>query len=362
MSRSEEELIKDLVNLRHVLAEERARTDRLVAALMEVLSPHIASDGIANHTLDEWLQIVVNRLVDDRAQALDAVKQAEAEVGRLRDLGWERRALAAEELLKSKSADLDKVLAANERLSQNRDQWAKWSGEWEARAKSLEEELAECEERHAVAERKLVDAEAVARAVTLAEHKQIEERADGRDAMLVSSLRVKLAQMESALKEEKLMHRRAVGFYGILLGRLDTSATEEEVSRDIQRLTTICSEQSEKIRCLERELQELRSKYIPSASPSAPTSIMAGGSKVQWKIESESGTVWRVVVGGPGADDVVVRARELLEERGALVGMDSWVGEDGRLVGRFLKAKVALEVISSCFTAATRSKELSDAE
>ena len=81
---------------------------------MEVLSPHIASDGIANHTLDEWLQIVVNRLVDDRAQALDAVKQAEAEVGRLRDLGWERRALAAEELLKSKSADLDKVLAANE--------------------------------------------------------------------------------------------------------------------------------------------------------------------------------------------------------------------------------------------------------
>lgn len=66
--------------------------------------------------------------------------------------------------------------------------------------------------------------------------------------------------------------------------------------------------------------------------------------------------------GGPGADDVVVRARELLEERGALVGMDSWVGEDGRLVGRFLKAKVALEVISSCFTAATRSKEISDAE
>lgn len=271
---------EELVNARRVLAEERARTDRLIAALMEVLSPHIASDGektdgvgsadarverTANHTLDEWLQIVVNRLVDDRAQALDAVKQAEAEVGRLRDLGWERRALAAEELLVSKSADLDKVLAANERLSQNRDHWAKQSGEWEARAKSLEEELAKCEEHHAMAERKLVDAEAVARAVTLAEHKEVEERADGRDAMLVSSLRVKLAQMESALKEEKLMRRRAVGFYGILLGRLDTSATEEEVSRDIQRLTTICSEQSEKIGCLERELQELRMRGLSNA-------------------------------------------------------------------------------------------------
>lgn len=56
-----------------------------------------------------------------------------------------------------------------------------------------------------------------------------------------------------------------VGFYGILLGRLDTSATEEEVSRDIQRLTTICSEQSEKIGCLERELQELRMRGLSNA-------------------------------------------------------------------------------------------------